>query len=280
MRLRQRQIETRDEFDIWPAFADLMSNAFMIMSFLLLLAIIKPLVSISSLRANEQRLSREVEELQQYLSIAERRSAAAEERLAVLEEKNRTLALKNKALANQNEDLEADLRQEQQTPKAPPIIVIRDTGAYRFASGSAQLPSALEKYVRDQLVPKIEQNAKQYDIDVVEVIGHTDGQPNGGSSNLDGALERVAKGDASVSALNPGSNADLGLMRALAVVNVLQRVQQEQNKLEGLEFRPYSAAQLVSPDGGFASANRNPDAQRRRIEIRFTRLGRTTEVES
>ncbi len=48
--------------------------------------------------------------------------------------------------------------------------------------------------------------------------------------------------------------------------------------MKGLKFRSYSAAQLILPNGDFASVNRDPDATRRRIEIRFTRPGKPITV--
>ncbi|QIZ71023.1 flagellar motor protein [Oxynema aestuarii] len=280
VRGRSRLEEIQEDFDIWPAFTDLMSNAFMILSFLLLLAIIKPLVSISSMRETEAALREQLVGLENSLDKQRDRAASAEQRIGILTQQNQALAARNQALNAQTEDLKGRLQEELETPKAPPIIVIRDTGSYRFESGSAQVPDALESYVRSQLVPQIEANAKQYQIDVVEIIGHTDGQPNESSaSNLDRSLEQVARGNTAVSQLVPGSNADLGLMRSLAVVQILQNIQKNEKRLQGLEFRAYSAAQLVSPSGGFADINRNADETRRRIEIRFTRLGEVTSVQ-
>jgi hypothetical protein len=43
-------------------------------------------------------------------------------------------------------------------------------------------------------------------------------------------------------------------------------------------FRAYSAAQLILPNGQFAEIARKEDVTRRRIEIRFTRLGEVREV--
>ncbi|PPS45192.1 flagellar motor protein [Chroococcidiopsis sp. TS-821] len=168
---------------------------------------------------------------------------------------------------------------EIQTPKSPPpILVIEDEGAYRFASGSAEIPPIMNAYINNKIVPEIERNTKEYQINVVEIIGHTDGQGNGNAaSNLDQNLEKVANGSIPVRQLKAGSNADLGLMRALAVVKVLQDVQSK-GKLKGLKFRAYSAAQLILPNGNFASVNRQPDATRRRIEIRFTRPGEPIKV--
>ncbi len=216
MRQRSQYIESNEELNIWSTFTDLMSNAFMIVSLFLLLALVK---SASSGKAGQKQTG------------------------------------------------------------APPIIVIEDNEAYRFASGSAEIPLSMNTYIRNKIVPEIERNTQQYQINVVELIGHTDGQVNGsGNSNLDNNLEKVATAQAPVSNLKSASNADLGLMRALAVVRALQDIQAKTGRLRGLKFRAYSAAQLILPDGEFASVNRTPDATRRRIEIRFTRLGAVTKV--
>ncbi len=294
MSLRSRRQEALEEFDIWPAFTDLMSNSFMILSFIVLLAIIKPLVSINSLRATEEQLRSESQQLQQQIENARKEVTTNQQQIRVLNNQiqqleasvtQQTQRAENAekqvlSFASQAQKLQTQLEQETKRPKAPPIIVIRDTGSYQFQSGSAALPDPLGSYIRQKLVPQIESNAAQYNIDVVEIIGHTDGQVNQGAvSNLDVSLENVVNGKSSVSQLSPGSNADLGLMRALAVVKLLQEIQQKERRLKGLEFRPYSAAQLVTPSGSLAEVNRNPDAKRRRIEIRFTRLGEVTNVE-
>ncbi|WP_254625690.1 hypothetical protein [Nostoc sp. TCL240-02] len=107
-------------------------------------------------------------------------------------------------------------------------------------------------YIKNKLVPDIEKNTKSYNINSVEIIGHTDEQPIGIiSSNLDSNLELAASQGGSVSTLKAGSNADLGLMRSLVVVKELLKIQQ-QNKMPGIQFRVYSAAQLILPTGEFA----------------------------
>lgn len=118
---------------------------------------------------------------------------------------------------------------------------------------------------------------EKYGIDTVEIIGHTDGQPNQGStSNLDMLLEEAAATNTfTLNRLTPGSNADLGLMGALAIANELRKGQAKQPKLAGLQFRAYSAGQLYLPNGELAPLGRKPDPSRRRIEVRFTRRGRT-----
>ena len=70
MRHRSRIIEDNRELEIWPAFTDLMSNSFMILSLLLLLAIIKSLFIESISDANQNRamkLQQKVNNLQSQL---------------------------------------------------------------------------------------------------------------------------------------------------------------------------------------------------------------------
>ncbi len=214
MARRSRHSDYKEDLNIWPAFTDLMSNAFMILLLLLLIATTNYTISQIS------------------------------------------------------------------NPGTPPILLIKDENS-RFDPGSAVIPKTMLDYIRNKLVPDIEQTTKSYNINTVEIIGHTDEQPIGIiSSNLDSNLEVAASQGGSVSKLKAGSNADLGLMRSLAVVKELLKIQQ-QNKMPGVQFRAYSAAQLILPSGEFApipQEKRQPEPKRRRIEIRFTRLGEVREV--
>ncbi|MCL2938683.1 MAG: hypothetical protein MGU50_20145 [Trichodesmium sp. MAG_R02] len=160
-------------------------------------------------------------------------------------------------------------------PQFPPNIVITAAEGYDFPSGSAKLTDALNKYIRNKLLKNIEENIQKYDVNTVVVIGHTDGQPVVDPfSNLDGLVEEVATGNKSIKELQEGSNVDLGLMRALAVVRKLQDIQKSEGRLKSLDplkgFRAYSSGPLTLRNGEFAQPNENPDQQRRRIEIRFT----------
>ena len=157
----------------------------------------------------------------------------------------------------------------------PPNIIIEGAGKYAFPSGRGELTEELKKFVRGELVNTIEEKIEKYDISIVEVIGHTDSQAVSASySNLDNMLEKVANGIVPVEELVPNSNADLGLVRALAVVKELQKIQREEGRLQKLNstkgFRAYSAAQLTLRSGAFSKADAKSDADRRRIEIRFT----------
>ena len=173
-------------------------------------------------------------------------------------------------IAQENEQL----KQELELQTTPPVLIIQDSGEFRFPSGSAVLPSALETYIQEELVAKIEEITAGSQAYTVEIVGHTDGQIlGGGNSNLDNNLENVARGNSGMETLQPGSNTDLGLMRSLAVVKKLQNIQ-AQGRLEDLQFRAYSAAQVFLPNSDeFAPVDRQENPTRRRIEIRFSPLG-------
>jgi flagellar motor protein MotB len=197
--------------DVYPAFTDLMSNAFMILSLFLLLAL-----------------------FQSYQLIRK------------LEEANRKL----------------------QT--ATPIVIDEKSGKFKFQSGSAELNPALKTYIRQRIIPAIETITKDREIDFIQVIGHTDGQGIQQTSNLDGNIEAVASRKQSVTQLIPGSNTDLGLMRALSVVQEIENT----GRLKNVKLRAYSAGQLYLLSGKLATVDRSDNPNRRRIEIRFIPPGK------
>jgi outer membrane protein OmpA-like peptidoglycan-associated protein len=201
-----RQIDrhnNEEDLNIFQAFTDLMSNAFMIISFLLLVNVV------------------------QALSISQKLKSAS------------------------------------------PIIIDEKSGNFKFPSGSAELTTDLKKYIETNIAPEIEKATKKDNIDFIQVIGHTDSQGISNASNLDGKLTSAASGKGKITDLKAGSNADLGLMRAIAVVQFLQQAK----KLDEVKFRAYSAAQLYLPSGKLASQNIIADDARRRIEIRFVPRG-------
>jgi hypothetical protein len=72
-------------------------------------------------------------------------------------------------------------------------------------------------------------------------------------------------------------------MRALSVVKELENIQKNKGskRFKQIGFRAYSAGQMISPSdqilpgtGNFANKNRASNPTRRRIEIRFTQLGK------
>lgn len=274
--------EATESLNVWPSFTDLMANAFMIISLFLLLALFKSLFLKYAAQETEQNLSdteRQVRLLQREIATLENELGESTSKVRKL---NRASADLRQLLLSSNEQsrsrvdiLQSEIRR---LKSAPPVVVIQDSGGYQFDSGSANLPQELKNYITLDLVDRIERISQQRNLYVVEIIGHTDGQVNFGNGNLDQQLEEVAQGRQPVGSLKPGSNADLGLMRALEVVKQLQAVQQQTGRLKGVQFRSYSAAQLQLPNGEFAPANRNPNANRRRIEIRFSPLGKAETV--
>ncbi|MCP1830703.1 flagellar motor protein MotB [Bradyrhizobium sp. USDA 4532] len=147
----------------------------------------------------------------------------------------------------------------------PPMISLSEAEGYFFKSGSAELtPEFRDKLLNK--VPDVQKLIDQYDVDVVEVVGHTDEQPLGARpSNLDWNLASVLKNTANVGSLVPADNAGLGLARAVSVVSVLR-----QSPLIKYKLIPLSGAQLVNTDETLAIQGIPANIkERRRIEIRL-----------
>jgi flagellar motor protein MotB len=150
----------------------------------------------------------------------------------------------------------------------PPIIRMSEADGYFFKSGSAELSPTFHDALVDQTPTEILKYIHKYDVDVIEVVGHTDERPIGirQYSNLDRDLLSVLKNTAGVASLTPADNAGLGLARAVAVVSVLR----QSPLLAGYKLIPLSGAQLVNIDETLAVAGSPGDIQqRRRIEIRL-----------
>jgi flagellar motor protein MotB len=150
----------------------------------------------------------------------------------------------------------------------PPIIRMSEADGYFFKSGSAELSPTFHEALVNQTPGEILKYIRKYDVDVIEVVGHTDERPIGihQYSNLDRDLLSVLKNSAGVVSLTPADNAGLGLARAVAVVSVLR----QSPLLAGYKLIPLSGAQLVNIDETLAVAGSPGDIQqRRRIEIRL-----------
>jgi flagellar motor protein MotB len=152
----------------------------------------------------------------------------------------------------------------------PPIIVLEDDH-YRFKTLSAELTGDFETNLRKIIVPLLVQRAKEYGVDTIEVIGHTDEQviTQPRNSNLDLSLLIFLRKGGSASTLNPADNAGLGMARAVAVARVLINDPQ----LEAYKERilPLSGAQLIGVDDRITKGTRGDIKDRRRIEIRLRR---------
>lgn len=151
--------------------------------------------------------------------------------------------------------------------KWPPIIRLTDSEGFRFKSGSAELSSEFRTSLTKNVPDKILEIAKKFDVDVIEVVGHTDEQPVGArQSNLDRELAGVLRESSDVNSLVPADNAGLGLARAVAVASVFLK----DPHLEKYKILPLSGAQLIKNDETLATDNVPADVrERRRIEIRL-----------
>jgi len=151
--------------------------------------------------------------------------------------------------------------------KWPPIIRLTDADGFRFESGKAELSPKFRESLETTIPDRILEIAKQFDVDVVEVVGHTDEQPVGArQSNLDRELSAVLKDTTDVSRLVPADNAGLGLARAVAVASIFLK----DKRLAQYKIIPLSGAQLIKNDETLATDNVPADVrERRRIEIRL-----------
>ena len=150
---------------------------------------------------------------------------------------------------------------------APNHFLLSEAGGYSFKIGSAELSTWFHDQLVNKTIGEILENIKKYDVDVIEVVGHTDEQPIGNRpSNLDHDLLSVLNSTSGVGKLIPADNAGLGLARAVSVVSVLRH----DPRLAPYKLIPLSGAQLVNIDETLAIQGAHGDIPlRRRIEIRL-----------
>lgn len=171
----------------------------------------------------------------------------------------------------------------------PPIISLSEEKGYTFRTGSAELLPPFREALMTSTLEKITGLVKQYDVDVIEVVGHTDEQGYGPTkvavpapdapmtlsppaavartSNLDKGLTGILKSGGDIGKLTPVDNAGRGLARAVSVVSELRK----SPRLAGYKMIPLSGGQLIDVDETLAlkGTTAGDVAQRRRIEIRL-----------
>lgn len=150
----------------------------------------------------------------------------------------------------------------------PPFFSLSEAGGYYFDSGKATLRPEFEDQLDRIVIPLLAEYIVDYDVDVVEVIGHTDEVPMRGSSNLDDRLIRSVEGAFPISGLRSNDNAGLAMARAVSVSTTLRR----DPRLGNVTVLPLSGAQMIVPVDRIADGSQTgSDRNRRRIEIRLRR---------
>jgi len=150
----------------------------------------------------------------------------------------------------------------------PPIINLSEAEGNYFEVGRATLSPSFESKLAGEITDRLAKLLDQYNVDLIEVVGHTDEQPLAGdATNLDQHVHSVLSGGQPVEVLKPGDNAGLGFARAIAVARVLAA----QPKLKLATILPYSAAQLIMPGDRISPGLSGSVESRRRIEIRVRR---------
>lgn len=180
------------------------------------------------------------------------------------------------ALATKRVELERKIKEASEVAAGkhnwPPIISLSEADGFFFETGSAELSPQFRTTLTRGVVARLLATVKEYDVNIIEVIGHTDEQriierP----SNLDKTLIPFLQQKGLPERFIPADNAGLGLARAVAVVRVLGGDQ----RLAGLRILPFSGGQLIDvgdkrADGGTSGGVK----ERRRIEIRVRRSER------
>ncbi len=158
-------------------------------------------------------------------------------------------------------------------PKKPLIISLQEESGYRFQTGGANLSQEFKDNFHTKILQQISNEIAEANFNVIEVIGHTDGQPFRGMGNFDTALLNLSFTNINseiIENVTSGSNADLGLLRALSVARFIHQELQK-TSYKNIGFRIYSAGAFISPDNNIViqSANSDNNSDRRRIELRF-----------
>jgi len=221
-----------------------------------------------------ERVASQVPELEKKLAKAQE-TAEQVPRLKRQLAQAREQAEQVSALEEKVEALKAKLEQARATvaqkPDNPPIVILSEQNQnYRFAVGSAEISDDFKQALEERIIPLLDRQSKRCNCDAIEVIGHTDSLPvNSGRSNLDGNLIQ-AFNQQQTPQLVPGSNLDLGMMRALSIIRYLKQAQKEGKLTQIKYFLPYSAGQMLKPNHTLdTSADTTENERRRRIEMRL-----------
>jgi flagellar motor protein MotB len=157
--------------------------------------------------------------------------------------------------------------------RAVAVLVVECAGRLRrrrWQIGEATLEPEFRARLLREYAPKLEDAGKKYNVEVIEIVGHTDELPiRDVQSRLDNNLLPFLNGKGAERDVIAGDNAGLGLARAAAV----QRVLRDIKGLTNFRILPMSAGQVVDTDQTVSTGGKPADdPTRRRIEIRMRRL--------
>lgn len=276
-------------FNYWPAFADMAAATCM----MLVIFWIAGVLELGGSKDEVAKLKAEIEKLKSLVgkeAALDARNKELEQRLAAqIEEISRITAdLQASELKRFKIEKElASLREKVPHDEPPNIVLTQDDKNKKFIFPSLQafLPKDFENQFRlEKRKEVIAALNAESNVEVIEIIGHTDNLEVGGRSNVDTNLESVYSGSKPIDILEFGSNCELGLARAIAVKTMLDNfleslevgeeglTERGKERIKNLSYRTYSAAQLFPTDP--LKPGREED---RRIEIRFTRLRKSSE---
>jgi hypothetical protein len=160
----------------------------------------------------------------------------------------------------------------------PPIIRLREADGEFFAVGRAEVSDGLGQKIKRDVIPTLVSRLAEFNVDVIEVVGHTDEQPvQGSATNLDAETVNVVRRGVAATRLSAADNAGLGYARAISIVQVLRG----DPRLADVTIIPLSAAQMVDANGKLSDGTSTGDIkERRRIEIRLRRSDSGTSAAS
>ena len=209
-------------------------------------------------------------------SQAERRASPdTGKQIADLKRGNDQLLLEIETLKRARDERERQFADEiRKLNDRPPIINLEEQQGYKFNSGDASLTPAFREKLTREMVPELMRYASAYNVNIIEVIGHTDEIPVGlKASNLDYLLIPFLRSDIGPEAaqqLQATDNAGLGMARAAAVARHLLA----DPGLKALKMRilPLSGAQVIDVHDALSiGSDQRENRNRRRIEIRARR---------
>jgi outer membrane protein OmpA-like peptidoglycan-associated protein len=291
-----RRLGKENQPGFWPGVSDAFLGALMMVLLLalggLMLYVLRPkpakaFVDVAVLLAKIKSLEKEVIELRDRIKLLDDENRKLKANGKLLEEENIALKDRVKMLEEDLKDKDAILAKRPQDD--PPIIQFTDIQTISFESGEAKLSDAFRADLEETHFNNFVNIVNKYPVvDTIEIIGHTDRKELSHTSSLDKNLNKVLQGEKLAEDVSPGSNADLGLMRSLAVRQCWDNWLKQRapgGRAMTVNVRVYSASSAVLPGTPPASFDGSPESKRanddfdksaRRIEIRFTKLKRDT----